>query len=76
MYSLHVVSQDESKPVIDRTMSANRVADLIPVVIAICEKEFHWLNAVAIYMGDNVYRIFDLDHPNQYAKVTILDRCN
>lgn len=76
MYSFNIQSQDDEKPVINRSMSANKASDLIPVVIAICEAEFHWLNAVALYMGEGVYRIFDLDHPQQYAQVTILDKSN
>ncbi len=76
MYSLNVEPPNEHYPVIKRSMSANKANDLVPVVVAICEAEFHWLNAVALYMGNNVYRIFDLNNPYEYAKVSIVKDAN
>ena len=73
MYSIKVEPPDAHFPVIKRKMCANKSIELIPVIVAICETEFHWLNAVALYMGEGVYRIFDLDHPKQYAQVTLLE---
>ena len=71
MYSIKVEPQDESQRVINRSMSSNNVIELIPTVIEICKAEYAMVNPVALYMRDNIYRIFDIDTPWLYAKVTI-----
>ena len=76
MYAINVDSLDESKPVIDRSLSSNNVAEIIPVVIEICKAEYNMVNPVALYMGHNVYRIFDIDNPHGYAKVSIIKNAN
>lgn len=76
MYSLVVEPQDEHKPVIDRSMSSNAALETIPIVIEICKAEFNMVNPVALYMGDDVYRIFDIDNPSIYAKVSIIKDAN
>lgn len=72
MYSIKVEPPDESKPVIDRSMSSNNAIETIPVVIEICKAEFSMVNPVALYMGDDVYRIFDIENPSVYAQVSII----
>jgi hypothetical protein len=76
MYSINVESSDESKPVIDRSMSSNSPIELLPVIIEICRSEFSMINPVAMYMGDNVYRIFDVNNPSVYAQVSIIKNAN
>ena len=76
MYSFKVEPPDAHKPVIDRSMSSNNAIELKPVLIAICKAEFAMVNPVALYMGDNVYRIFDINDPHRYAKVSIIKDAN
>lgn len=76
MYSIKVEPSDESKPVVDRCMSSNAAIETIPIVIEICRAEFNMNNPVALYMGDNVYRIFDIENPSVYAQVSIIKDCN
>lgn len=76
MYSIKVESQDVHRPAIDRSMSSNAAIELIPVMVEICKAEFNMVNPVALYMGDNVYRIFDIDNPSIYAKVSIVKDAN
>jgi len=76
MYSFKVKTQDETQPVIDRSMSSNNAIELKPVLIEICKTEFNMVNPVALYMGDNVYRIFDINNPHRYAKVSIIKDAN
>lgn len=72
MYSIKVESPDGSKPVIDRSLSSNAAIETIPIVVEICKAEFNMANPVALYMGDDVYRIFDIDNPTIYAQVSII----
>ena len=76
MYSFKVESQDEHKPVIERSMSSNSAIELKPVLVAICKAEFGMVDPIALYMGDNVYRIFDIDKPHKYAEVSIIKDTN
>ena len=76
MYSIKVETPNESKQVIDRSMSSNAAIELIPVMVSICKAEFNMVNPVALYMGDNVYRIFDINNPSVYAKVSIVKEAN
>lgn len=76
MYTFNVTEQGENEPFLTRCMSANKPTDLLPVLIVLCSVEFHWSNPVALSMGHGEYRLFDLDHPNEYAKVTIMQGGN
>lgn len=76
MYSIKVESPDESKPVIDRSMSSNNVMETIPIIVEICKAEFDMPNPVALYMGNNVYRIFDVKNPSVYVQVSIIRNAN
>ena len=76
MYAINIKALDENEPVIDRSMSSNNVSELIPVVIQICKARFAMRDPVALYMGHNVYRIFDIDNPREYAKISIIKNAN
>jgi len=76
MYSITVEPSDEHKPVINRSLSSNNAIELLPVIVEICRSEFVMVNPVALWMGDNVYRIFDIDNPSEYAEVSIIKDCN
>jgi len=76
MYSIKVQPMGESEPVIDRSLSSNNAIETIPIVVEICRAEINMTNPVALYMGDNVYRIFDLDFPCSYVKVSIIKNAN
>ena len=76
MYSINVESQDAHRPVINRCMSANKAIEMLPIVIEICRAEFDIVNPVALYMGDGVYRVFDIENPSEYAEITIIKDCN
>jgi len=71
MYSIKVEPQDKSKRVIDRRMSSNNVIELIPTVIDICKAEYAMVDPVILYMRNDIYRVFDIDTPWLYAKVTM-----
>ncbi len=76
MYSMKVEPQDESKRVINRSMSSNKAIELIPTAIEICKAEYNMVNPTALYMGNNVWRIFDIDNSHGYAKVSIIKAAN
>lgn len=76
MYSFKVEPSDDSKPVIDRSMSSNTAIEMLPVITEICRAEFDMHNPVSLYMGNNEYRIFDLDNPSVYAKVSVIKDAN
>lgn len=76
MYSIKVEPPDEHFPVIDRCMSSNTAVETIPIVVEICRAELSMANPVAVYMGDNVYHIFDIENPLIYAKVSIIKNAN
>lgn len=76
MYSIKVEPPNEHIPVIDRSMSSNSALDLIPVFVEICRTEFNMANPVALYMGHNVYRIFDIENPFVYAQVSLIRDAN
>jgi len=72
MYSIKVEVPDENNPVIDRSMSSNKVSELIPTAIELCKAKFAMVNPIALYMGHNVWRIFDVDKPRDYVKLSII----
>lgn len=76
MYSIIVEPPNKCKPVIDRSMSSNNAIELLPVLQEICRSELAMKDPVSIYMGDNQYRIFDLDNPSFYALVTVIKNAN
>jgi len=76
MYSLIVQPPDENKPVIDRSLSSNKAIELLPLMVEICRAEFAMENPVAIYVGDNIYHVFDLNNPHVYAKISVLNNQN
>ena len=71
MYSIKVEPHDGSKRVITRRMSSNNAMELIPTVVEICKAVYGMVDPVALHIRDNVYRVFDIDVPHLYAKVTI-----
>jgi len=73
MYSFMIESQLTRQPDIKRRMVADNVWQLIPVIIAMCQTEFNFVNPVALYMGDGRYRLFDLENPTDHAIVKIYD---
>jgi len=76
MYSIKVEPPDDTQPVIDRSMSSNAAIELIPVIVKICMAELDMKDPVALYMGNNVYHIFDIDNPLVYAKVSVIKDAN
>jgi len=76
MYSIKVEPPNAYLKVIDRSMSSNAAVETIPIIIEICRAEFNMVIPVALYMGDNVYRIFDIENPSVYVKVSIVKDAN
>jgi len=76
MYSIKVQPPNASYPAIDRSMSSNNVPELIPVLVSICKAELDVKEPIAVYMGDNIYHIFDIDNPLVYAKVSVIKDAN
>ncbi|GAI71015.1 unnamed protein product [marine sediment metagenome] len=76
MYAIKVEPPDDVKPVIDRSMSSNTALEIIPVLVEICRLEFSMANPVALHMGNNIYRIFDINNPSVYAQVSIIKDAN
>jgi len=76
MYSFSLQPLDNSLPLIDRSMSCNATTELIPVLTQICRATCNMVNPVALHMGDNVYRIFDINNPSAYVKVSIIKDAN
>lgn len=76
MYSIRVEPLDKRSLVIDRRMSSNTALEMIPTVMEICRRKFGMVAPVALPMGNDVYRIFDIDTPYLYAKVTITKDAN
>jgi len=72
MYSVRVERPHVGNVVIDRRMSSNTCKELMPTVIEICKAEYAMVNPSALYMGNNVWRVFDIHNPWLYAKVTIV----
>ena len=76
MYSIKVEPSDDMERVIDRSMSSNSAIELIPVIVEICKAEFNMVEPVALDMGDNVYRVFDILNPSVYARISIIKDAN
>jgi len=76
MYAVTLESSDEKPIVINRSMVSNNAVEILPVVVQICRAEFQMVNPISLYMGHGVYRIFDIDNPHVYAKVSIIRDCN
>jgi len=76
MYSINLKPSDEAFPVIDRSMSSNTALEIVPVIVEICRAEFNMVNPIALLIEDDVYRVFDLDNPSIYAKVSIIKDAN
>jgi len=76
MYSINLEPSDEQFPVIDRSMSSNTANQLIPVIVEICRTKYSMANPVALFIEDGVYRVFDLDNPSTYAKISIIKDAN
>ena len=76
MYSIKVEPSDDMERVIDRSMSSNTALELIPVIVEICKAEFNMVEPVALDMGDNVYRVFDILNPSVYARISIIKDAN
>jgi len=75
MYAIKVESPDKHVPVMHRVMSSNNVPELLPVFVEVCRSKFNMVYPVALYMGHNVYRIFDIANPAAYVKVSIVTDC-
>lgn len=73
MYSLNVEPSEAHFPSIKRKMSADKAIELLPVVVEICRIELQFINPVALSIGGGVYRIFDLENPDVYADITIME---
>ena len=76
MYLMRVEPRDESKRLINRRMFSNKARELIPTAIEICKVEYNMVNPVALYIGHDVWRIFDIDNPYDYARVIIVKNAN
>lgn len=76
MYSIKVELLDETHSVIERCMSSNNAVELLPVLLEICRAKYKMVNPVALYMGDNVYRIIDIGKPYYSAMVHIVKHTN
>ena len=73
MYSLNVEPSEPHFPRITRRMSTDKAIELLPVVVEICRVELNFINPVALSVGGGVYRIFDLENPEVYADITIME---
>jgi len=76
MYSINIQSSNDCKPVFNRSLSSNTAIETLPIIVEICRSEFNMANPVALFMGDNVYRIFDLNNPSVYAMVSVIRNAN
>ncbi|MBA7524141.1 hypothetical protein ES705_16278 [subsurface metagenome] len=71
MYSIKVEPSNRAKSVIERVMSSNDGLELLPVVIELCKSKYNMIFPVVLYMGNGIYRIFDIHNPAVYAEVSI-----
>lgn len=76
MYSLNLEPPDENEPVIDRSLSSNKCIELFPTIVEICRSKFKMNNPVVIYVGDNLYHVFDLYNPDKYAILSLIKHEN
>jgi len=76
MYSLNIEPQHTSQPVIKRRLSTNHAIELLPVVVEMCRSQFNMIEPVAISMGGDVFRVFDIYNPDVYVNVHFIEDAN
>ena len=72
MYTITVGTPGGDGPLIERQLSSDTEREIIPVLKEICVTEFDMITPIALYMGDHVYRIFELARPWCYSVATIV----
>ena len=76
MYSINIEPQHTRQPPIRRKLSTNLPIELIPVIVEMCRSEYKMVIPVALYMGNNSYRIFDICKPSVYVNVHFIKDAN